>query len=152
MSSPIPCNGRSATCQCEKHWGVSRSTQWSDSARRFSDDVALHLVARGFDAVGLWVAWPLSDETAKGYHSELYDSREDAMRDKKSNVDFYLYFQIPPDGLTPKEAAIGIQWHRALYDANSRPSQLGGNELIMPLGNEQIAGQLKSLQRIARMN
>jgi hypothetical protein len=150
VTAPIPCDGRPATCQCENHWGVSRATQWSDHARKFADAVALHLTAQGFEAVGQWITWPLNEETRKDYG--IYPSREEAMRAMKSNVDFYLYFQIPPDGLTPKEAAIGIQWHRALYDANSRPSQLGGNELIMPLGNEQIAAQMKAIQRIARMN
>lgn len=140
----IICTGRAATCQCDRHWGIGKAKCYPDEAKRFADTVSLHLTALGGDAIGQWIAVALSDGRSD---NTLYPSRASAAS-HQSDEDLFLYFQIPPDGLTIKEAAIGLQWNRAMYDSGLRYRTMEGQELIQPLGNERIAQQLAALRRL----
>lgn len=85
----------------------------SDAARRISDTVKLHLVANKdiMDAVNRWCAFTLSDGMSNGV---LYDSKEDAVNNKKSRAKDFCYLKVTPDGITQKDA-----WH--FLKANRHP-------------------------------
>jgi hypothetical protein len=145
MAQPAGCTGKIATCQCEKHWGVTRATTYSDDAKRFAAEVNLQLTAGGFDVIGKFMAIRLRDG---GTDHAVYDSTAEAAR-FQPDEDKCFYFQIPLDGLTDKEAAIGLQWYRAGHDAGQRYRTMDGNQLIMPITNEEIARQYRALRRMA---
>jgi hypothetical protein len=105
----------------------------------------MHLTAGGFDAVGQFLAIRLSDG---GCDHTLYPDPAIAAK-YQIDEDLCFYFQIPPDGLTEKEAYAGLQWHRAMFDAGLRWRTMEGNQIIRPITNEGIAEQMRILQRMA---
>lgn len=149
----VRCTGKIATCQCPAHWGASKLPDelQADDAKRLSDICNLHLSAGGFDVVGKWFRVRLADGTTDDANA-LYDSREEAIRSVRTNPNLYLFQFVPVDGITPREAAMILQWARAAYDAGMTPTQTEGAELITPLPNEQRAIQLRQLQRMAGYN
>jgi hypothetical protein len=145
MAAAPGCTGKTATCQCENHWGVSRVKVYGDDAKRFAAEVNMHITAGGFDVVGQTLAIRLSDG---GCDHSIYPDPDTAAK-HQSDSDLCFYFQIPPDGLSEREAAIGLQWNRAMYDAGLRWRSMDGNQMIMPLANEDIAQQLQALRQMA---
>ena len=118
-----------------------------EAATRFKDAVDLHLSALEWDAVGRWVAPRLDDGTTD---NTLSDTREDAVRGQGAAANDHWYWQIAPDGVTAGEAEYGVRWARQCHAAGLTESQRAGQELIMPLPREDIAAQLRQLQRLSQ--
>ena len=117
-----------------------------ESARRFKDAVDLHLSALGWDAVGRWVAVSFSDGSTDG---ALYGTREEAVAAQGARDNDRWYWQVAPDGVSIGEAEYGIKWARASRQAGLTETQRLGHQLIMPLPREDIATQLRQLQRLS---
>lgn len=122
-------------------------TAVQEAARRFKDAVDLHLAALGWDAVGRWVAVSFDDGSTD---NTLYDTREAAVAAQGARDNDYWFWQVAPDGVSAGEAAYGIQWARGCRQAGLTETQRLGRQLIMPLPREDIAAQLRQLQRLSQ--
>jgi hypothetical protein len=60
------------------------------------------------------------------------------------------YWQVAPDGVSLGEAEYGIAWARSCRKAGLTETQRLGQQLIMPLPREDIAAQLRQLQRLSQ--
>lgn len=96
------------------------SEQFSDAARRCSEQVALHVLAHtsggGFpdwNGAAPWIAVRLSDGGSDG---NLYPSKGDAVRHQLVREQC-AYIRIPPTGMNAAEAENQLRWVRALYAA-----------------------------------
>lgn len=103
----------------------------SDSARRATDAINLHIHAHGHDAFGKWVAIRMSDGSSDG---TLYDTRPDAIRHQLHESQS-MYFRIPPYGqfITPAEAETMLTYARSCYDAGRRVPDPQAPAPIQPL-------------------
>lgn len=90
--------------------------RYSDAARRCSDEIALHLSVDFDHAVNSWIAIRLSDGGSDGV---LYDSKAAAIRHQLHETQC-AYVQIPPTGMTPRQAENFLSFNRQLYDAGMR--------------------------------
>jgi hypothetical protein len=118
-----------------------------EAARRFKDAVDLHLSVLGWDAVGRWVAVSFEDGSTD---NTLYAGRDEAVRAQGARDNDFWYWQVAPDGVSIGEAAYGIQWARSCRTAGLTETQRLGRQLIMPLPQEDIAAQLRQLQRLSQ--
>lgn len=114
--------------------------QYSDAARRASDIVNLHVMAGG---VGQWAAIRLSDGGSDG---AAYDSREQAIR-HQLHPEFCTYVLVPPDGMSPQEAQVVLDYWRALVDANVRDDDPAMPMPLVPLTAADRSRQIQILRR-----
>lgn len=128
---------------------MSEYVEITDAAKRMSDIVNGIIVAQPFEVITRsWMAFQLADGESDG---ELYDSLPDA---RKHQVDetrcCYLTLRSSPGGMSPKEAQVFLDWHRAAYDAGFRlqdpdtPKEMQ-TPLVMPLPREELSRQLAKL-------
>ena len=87
--------------------------RYSDAARRCSDQVSLHAVA---GSVWKWAAIRLEDGGSDGVP---YDTREEAIK-HQLHEQFCCYVQVPPTGMTPRQAENFLKFNRALYQNGMR--------------------------------
>jgi hypothetical protein len=85
--------------------------QYSDAAKRISDEVTMHALAGNAME---WASFKLSDGTS-GHRT--YPTRIDAVKDQRWHMDDYFYVQIPPDGMPAREAQELLEYRRAMRDA-----------------------------------
>ena len=91
---------------------------YSDSARRCSDIINMHVTALGFAVFGKWAAIRLSDG---GSDNVVYDSKADAVRHQLHEQQC-AYVMIPADGMSPQNAEIFLEFNRKLRDNGMRMS------------------------------
>jgi hypothetical protein len=120
----------------------------TDDAKRCADNVNLHYQAIGWDAIGKWVAIKLADG---GSDSVLYDTKRDAVR-HQSDEFLCCYVKLIPHAMTVCEAQTFMKVHRKAYDAGWRhadpDARHGGKQLIRQMRNEDIARQIRAMQRV----
>lgn len=88
--------------------------QFSDDARRIADEMTMHAVAKSQG----WAVFSLSDGRPLDHCP--YPTRTLAVRAAKWDRDNYLYLEIQPDGMQPKEAEAVLSYARALHNAGFR--------------------------------
>lgn len=105
--------------------------QYSDSARRMSDVINLHVEALGHEASGKWVAIRLSDGGSDGV---LYGTRKEAIR-HQLHEQLCCYVRLAPFGqrMNPREAESYLTSNRSAYDAGFRLQDPDDPEMIKPL-------------------
>jgi len=108
---------------------------YSDAAKRVCDAIQTHLAALGSGAYFRWVAVRLADGTSDGV---LYDTRADAIS-HQLHESLCAYYQIPPTGISPREAEAMLRYSRFAYDNGYRLPDPETPEPIMPLRREEIA-------------
>lgn len=128
----------------------------TDAAKRAYDIVRGYVHFVEYDErIRSWVALRLEDGGSDG---ALYDSKREAVRHQawEQQCAYFSYRGAPNGFVTPKDAAIWLEYHRQAYLAGFRlvdPDDVhGGRDLIMPLTNEQLGMQLRDLQRSAGSN
>jgi hypothetical protein len=128
---------------CPRREGYSHT----DSAKRASDQVNLHMSAIGLDAVRKWVAIRLADGGSDG---TLYDTKRDAVRHQPDEF-LCCYVCIPPTGMTACMAESFMRTNRMAYDAGFRlpdpDSVHGGKDIIPRLTVEDNNAQLRRLRK-----
>lgn len=87
-----------------------------DAGKRASEIITLHLLADYEHAIGSWVAIRLSDG---GSDNVLYDTRDDAIKHQLHEFQC-CYVNIPPDGMTIKDAMSYIASNRKLVASGMR--------------------------------
>lgn len=112
--------------------------QISDAAKRVSDAVNLSVFAGG---VGKWMAFGLSDGRTDHVH---YDSRYDAVSHQLSAA-YYLYLQVMPGGIEPRQAQALLSYWRQLHDAGGRFHDPGFAMPLMPLTSVDKRRQIRHL-------
>lgn len=112
---------------------------YSDSAKRCSDAIRLHIVA---GMAGRYAAIRLSDGGSDGV---AYDTRRDAIRHQLHEQQC-AYIKIPPDAMPPEHAERFLAIQRELYDAGFRLNDPDGPELIMPTNMEDLRGAMAALR------
>lgn len=122
----------------------------SDAAKRASDIVNSYAVFTPWDElVNSWVALRLIDG---GHDGTLYSSKRDAVRhqSREQLCAYYSYRFHGTKGTSPKDMQIYLDYHRLAYDNGFRlpdpDDPTGGPDLIMPITNTQLFGQLERLQ------
>jgi hypothetical protein len=86
---------------------------YSDAAKRMSDAMNLHAVAKSQG----WASFALADGSTD---LTPYSSWSEAVRFKNWDRDNYLYLEIPPDGMPAHEAECVLKYARALHNAGYR--------------------------------
>lgn len=99
-----------------------------DEARRMSDVITTHLLADRSGNIGRWVAIRLSDGGSDG---TVYDDVA-AAADAQLHYKQCAYIRISGAGMTPREAAVVLAYHRRVYDAGNLPPYLAGVPLRIP--------------------
>lgn len=87
-----------------------------DFAKRAFDVMNMHVLGKGEEAWGKWVAFRLSDG---GSDNHLYDTREQAIHFQLHPTQC-CYLMIPPTGFTLKEIRRFLEISRTLYDKGAR--------------------------------
>lgn len=90
--------------------------QYEDAARRIADSMTLHSVAGN---KGKWASFRLSDGREVNPHT-AYDRRVEAVKHARWDRDTTLYLEIPPDGMTSKEADACLRYARFLHSQGWR--------------------------------
>lgn len=111
-----------------------------DAAKRVSDAVTLAALSGG---VGHWMAFGLSDGRTDNVH---YDSRYDAVAHQLSAA-YYLYVQVQPGGMQPRQASALLTYWRQLHDAGGRFHDPGFAMPLMPLTSPDKRRQIRTLVR-----
>lgn len=93
---------------------------FSDAARRVSDAITLHLLADGDGNHLKWLAFRLSDGTSDGV---VYDNPVDAA-DHQLHYKQCAYIQIHRGGLSPKGAAVMLNYYRICFENDKVPPTL----------------------------
>lgn len=113
---------------------------YSDAAKRIAAEMTLYALAH--DAG--WAVFSLSDGTPARHFA--YPRREDAVRDMHWDRDNYLYLEVQPDGMSPREAEAVLKYGRALHDAGFRIPEPDFNfDASMPLLKSDRARQIRHL-------
>lgn len=117
----------------------------SDSAKRASDAVNLHLAALGFAAFKKWVALRLQDGSSDGV---LYDTRREAVV-HQLDEQLCAYVRLPPTRMTPCSAEAFLKFTRDAYRSGFRLTdpdhRTGGRDLIPRLTSRDQAAQANAL-------
>lgn len=101
---------------------------WSDAAKRIADEMTMHAIAHSEG----WVCFRLSDGTPLDHIA--HDRRIDAVKAAGWDRDRFIYLEVAPDGMTPKEAEACLKYARVLHDAGFRiPSPEFEFDPTMPL-------------------
>jgi hypothetical protein len=87
-----------------------------DFAKRAFDIMNLHVIGKGDQVWGKWVAFRLSDG---GSDNVLYDTREQAI-DHQLHPLQSCYLVIPPTGFTLEEIREFLTLSRAMYNKGAR--------------------------------
>jgi hypothetical protein len=95
---------------------VSDIGSQDDHAKRAYEIMNTHVLGKGEEAWGKWVAFRLSDGGSDGV---LYDTREAAIH-HQLHPSQSCYLVIPPSGFTLKEIRRFLNLSRALYDKGAR--------------------------------
>lgn len=90
--------------------------EFADAAKRISDAMILHYLA---GRTGEWVAFRLADGTTPDRHT-TYATRVECVRFQKWDRDNFVYLQVEPPGMSPKEAGAYLQWARFLHSQGWR--------------------------------
>jgi hypothetical protein len=108
---------------------------YSDAARRISDAVTLAIVA---GSAGKWMRFRLADGTSDD-KGQVYDSKRDAMRTGGMFQRLYLYVQIPPDSMSPRQAEIFLNFNRGLAERGMQMTDPDDDrEIVMPASMERM--------------
>lgn len=89
---------------------------FSDAAKRISDAMTLHYLA---GKTGQWVAFALADGRSPD-GGTTYDRWAEAVRFQKWDRDRFVYLQVEPPGMTPKEAGAYLKYARFLHSQGWR--------------------------------
>lgn len=120
-------------------------TAHSDSAKRASDAVNLHLAAQGFAAFRKWVAVRLLDGKSDGV---LYDTRREAVR-HQFDEQLCAYVCLPPTRMSPCSAEAFLKFTRDAYSSGFRLTdpdhRTGGRDLIKRLTTRDQRRQAAAL-------
>lgn len=116
---------------------------YSDSAKRCSDVIRLHIAA---GMAGKYAAIRLSDGGSDGV---AYDNRRDAINHQLHEQQC-AYIKIPPDNMPPEHAERFLAIQREIYDNGFRLADPDGPELIMPMNMEDLRGAMAALKASGR--
>ena len=120
---------------------IGQAPPVSDAARRCSDTIRLHIVAK---MAGRWAAIRLSDGGSDGV---AYDTRADAIRHQLHETQC-AYVKIPPDDMPPEHAERFLAFHRKAYDAGFRLTDPDDRrEVIMPYTLERFRDLMRGRAR-----
>lgn len=130
-------------------WDVSTNTvipaafrTWPDDVKRIKFAMDTHAVAgsRG------WVAFRLEDGTSQDGNT-VYETRVDAVKHQKWDLDERIYLEILPGGMPLGEAEAVLVYARAMYDAGFRiPDPAFHFDPVMPY---QPADRRKKIAHLA---
>lgn len=95
---------------------MSDNGSMDDFAKRAFDIMNLHVIGKGDQCWGKWVAFRLSDG---GSDNVLYDTREQAISHQLTPKQS-CYLVIPPTGFTYVELKRFLELSRDLYDKGAR--------------------------------
>lgn len=114
-----------------------------DLGKRIADEYNLHRVADPIGNLGKFLAFALQDATCDHV---LYDSMSDA-RAHMTDEDRYMYVQLVPATMDPRDAAFLLRAQRKMYSAGIRVSEMGGRVMIPRVTREDQSAQLRSVFR-----
>jgi hypothetical protein len=119
-----------------------------DAGKRIADEYAMHRLADPIGNIGRVFAVRLQDGSPEPGHT-LYPDRVTARRviSKHDDEDRWMYIQIVPSTLPPRDAAIMLRGNRKLYDAGIRGRTMGGRVMIPRVAREDQIAQLRSIFR-----
>ena len=89
---------------------------FSDAAKRISDAMTLHYLA---GSAGQWCAFRL-DNGKSPDRNTTYDRWVECVRFQKWDRDRFVYLQVEPPGMTPKEAGAFLKYARFLHSRGWR--------------------------------
>lgn len=112
-----------------------------DAAKRCADEVNLQSAIGNVDK---WVAIRLSDG---GSDHTAYDRRAHAVK-HQLHESLCMYVKVPPDAMTPYEAARLLITYRKVYDAGLRFTDPEGPEPILPSTLEGLHRALKDVTKL----
>jgi hypothetical protein len=117
----------------------------SDAARRFSDVFNLHRSAGTREG---WIAVRYSDGSSD---DEVYSSREEAIRFKYPDEDWYFYCTLgAAPGMTICQAESLLRYKRIMSELDrphaDRDAPQGGREVISRLTNEDMEAQIRAVR------
>jgi hypothetical protein len=88
--------------------------QWPDEVKRIADEMDLHAYAGSYG----WAVFALAD--GKPLDHTPYPTWNDAVRASKWDRDNYMYVEIRPDGMPPKEASAILDYARTMHKMGYR--------------------------------
>lgn len=117
-----------------------------DTANRCSDAVNLHLqaaIAQGdiMGAVHKWIAVKLSDGSSDG---NLYDTKDDALKHVTGDPKHWCYIQIPPDGMSVKDAMHFLKISRHPMIDTTAPPPIQHSQMFPRFSNLSAAQKRKA--------
>lgn len=93
---------------------MTQPQQWPDDVKRVFNAMNMHAVAGSYG----WVAFSMAD--GKPLDNTAYPTWNDAVRAAKWDRDNYMFLEIQPDGMTPREAKACLDYARTLSKAGFR--------------------------------
>lgn len=123
---------------------MNHPQQWPDDVKRVCDAMNLHAVAGSFG----WVAFSMAD--GKPLDNTAYPAWNDAVRAAKWDRDNYMFLEIQPDGMQPREAQAVLTYARTLSKAGFRipsPDADMGQAMSMPLQKHDRKTMIRQLIR-----
>jgi hypothetical protein len=89
--------------------------QFSDAARRISDEMNMHAIAK---SGGSWAVFALAD--GRPLDHTAYPTWTLAVTAAKWDRDRYMFIEVQPDGCNPNEAEALLTYQRTLYSMGYR--------------------------------
>jgi hypothetical protein len=89
---------------------------FSDASRRIADAMTLHYLA---GTTGQWCAFALADGTSPDGNT-TYDKWVECVRHRRWDRDRFVYLQVEPPGMEPKEAGAFLKYARFLHSQGWR--------------------------------
>lgn len=119
-----------------------------ECGKRIADIFALHRMADPYGTIGSFFAVRLSDGTTND-GNPLYPSMDEARSHIRrfDDENRWMYIQIVPAQLPPRDAAIMLRAYRRMHDAGIRVSSMNGRTMIPRLSREDQTAQLRSMFR-----
>jgi hypothetical protein len=119
-----------------------------DAGKRIADEYIMHRLADPIGNIGCVFAVRLQDGSPEPDHP-LYPNREAARKElsKRTDEDQWMYIQLVPTTLPPRDAAIMLRANRKMYDAGARGRTMGGRVMITRTAREDQMAQLRSIFR-----
>lgn len=115
---------------------------WPDDVKRVCDAMNLHAVAGSFG----WVAFAMAD--GKPLDNTAYETWNDAVHAARWDRDNYMFLEIQPDGMMPREAKACLDYARTLHNAGFRipsPDWEHGQAMSMPIQPADRRTMIKQL-------
>lgn len=109
-----------------------------DAARRFADNVRIHQLVLSWDEMlaGRYMAVRLEDGWSDG---TAYDTRTAAAVNQTRIAGYYLYFKIPAEPMSEREADFCLWYARRAYDNGWREDPAhDARTLILPTRLEDV--------------